>query len=137
MKKKTTILTLFIPLILFSETLSLEENLSLKIEELTTVKQGKKLLKKLKADFIKKNISTYEKAIAKGWKNIYPISAKESKYQKFLGRSIKYDGQLYEKLENVLIDNGRIFYIFKRIFQPKPQVNPTKRASPKKKVVIS
>jgi hypothetical protein len=80
MKKKTTILTLFIPLILFSETLSLEENLSLKIEELTTVKQGNKLLKKLKADFIKKNISTYNTYFNLDWtsknaiKNIKKVS---------------------------------------------------------------
>jgi len=72
-----------------------------------------KWLKTLNDSIMIEQLQSVEKAIAKGWKNIYPISAKESKYQKFLGRSIKYDGQLYEKLENVLIDNGRIFYIFK------------------------
>ena len=64
-----------------------------------------------------------KRAINKGWKSIYPISLKESKYQKFLGKSIKYKDKLYEKLENVLIQNGKIFYIFKDNKQLSTSIN--------------
>jgi predicted transcriptional regulator with HTH domain len=84
-----------------------------------------KWLKTLNNSITIEQLELVEKAIAKGWKSIYPISAKESKYQKFLGRSIKYNGQLYEKLENILIDNGRIFYIFKDNKQISTQINST------------
>jgi len=53
------------------------------------------------------------RAIRNEWKSIYPISVKESKYQRFLGRSIKYKNKLYRELENIFIQDKKIFYIFK------------------------
>ena len=84
-----------------------------------------KWLKMLNDSLIIEQFQSVEKAITKEWKSLYPISAKESKYQKFLGRSIKYDGQLYEKLENVLIENERIFYVFKDNRQISTPINST------------
>ena len=96
MKKYIILSSILIPLILFSKTLSLEENLSLNAEELDATKQGKKLFKKLKTDFIKNKTSNYDtyfnldETSENAFKNIKKVSTFSEKDIKYLLDSADY-----------------------------------------------
>jgi len=54
-------------------------------------------------------------AINKGWKNFYMVSTKESKYQKFLGKSLMMDRDCDTLLDITSIKDNRFIYQFKNI----------------------
>jgi len=86
-------------------------------------KNIEKWLNTLNNAVIVEQFQLVNRAINKEWKSIYPISLKESKYQKFLGRSIKYKDKLYQELENIFIQDKKIFYIFKENKQISTPIN--------------
>ena len=54
-------------------------------------------------------------AINKKWKNFYMVSTKESKYQKFLGKSLMMEKDCDTLLDITLIKDNRFTYQFKNI----------------------
>ena len=52
-------------------------------------------------------------SINRGWKDLYLKDKKESKYSKFLGKSLFLDGKLFEKLQDVDFMDNKFIYIFK------------------------
>ena len=71
-------------------------------------------IKKLDGELIIEQFQAVNKAIYRKWKNFYPITAKESDYQRFLGRNIKLNDIIHIGLKDVYInEERRAIYQFK------------------------
>ncbi len=72
----------------------------------------KQWVEKLDGELIVEQFQSVDKAIYRKWKNFYPITAKESDYQRFLGRNIELNDIIHIGLKEVYIKDKRAIYEF-------------------------
>jgi len=73
----------------------------------------KQWIEKLDRELTIEQFQAIDRAIFKKWKNFYSVSKLESKYQQFVGRTLKYNDTIYENLEDIVIQDRKISYIFR------------------------
>ena len=69
-------------------------------------------IQKLDGELIVEQFQSVNKAIYRKWKNFYSITAKESDYQRFLGRNIKLNEIIHIGLKDIYIEDKRAIYQF-------------------------
>jgi len=72
----------------------------------------KQWVEKLDGELIVEQFQSVDKAIYRKWKNFYSITAKESDYQRFLGRNIELNDIIHIGLKEVYIKDKRAIYEF-------------------------